>query len=54
MTYAIKDENGELMRIVGRKEEAMCMAALRPGWTITHVKQPAKVVDLSCFEDALI
>jgi hypothetical protein len=54
MSYIVKDEDGEVMRIAHRKEEALCMVALRPGWTITHVRKPVRVVDLSQFEDALI
>jgi hypothetical protein len=54
MSYIVRDEDGEVMRIVGRKEEALCLIAFRKGWTITHVRKPVQVVDLSQFEDALI
>ena len=31
--FQILDEQGELMRIVSRKEEALAVVALRSGWT---------------------
>jgi len=54
MKYLIKDEFGELMRIVGRQEEALIICALRAGWTFKCLRKPVKRVDLSQFEDALI
>lgn len=39
MPYLIKDENGELMRLVRRHEEARQIINIRTGWTITHVKE---------------
>lgn len=39
MPYIIKDENGELMRVVRRQEEARQIIEIREGWTMTHVKQ---------------
>lgn len=54
MAYQIKDENGELMRVVGRQEEAMAICAFRWGWTFKCLRKPVQKLDLSQFEDALI
>lgn len=54
MKYLIKDENGELMRIVGRQEEARQIVNARDGWTFKGVRSPKVKLDLSQFEDALI
>jgi hypothetical protein len=54
MKYLIKDEFGELMRIVGRQEEALIICALRAGWTFKCLRKPIKRIDLIQFEDALI
>lgn len=54
MKYLIKDEHGELMRIVGRQEEALAICALRMGWTFKCLRKPIKMIDWSQFEDALI
>jgi hypothetical protein len=35
--YQILDEQGEFMRIVKRKEEALALTALRTGWTFIRV-----------------
>lgn len=51
MTYKILDENGELMRIVGRLKEALSVIALRQGWS--YVKLPKPKVALPQFEEAL-
>jgi hypothetical protein len=43
MSYVIKNEDGDTMRIVGRQEEAMAICALRTGWTykgVRNVPQP--------------
>jgi hypothetical protein len=37
MPYIIKDENGESMRVVKRKEEAIEVIKLRPGWTMFYL-----------------
>jgi hypothetical protein len=50
MSYVIKDENGETMRVVGRQEEAQAICALRKGWTFKCVRKP-KVTPI--FEEAL-
>jgi len=34
LAYLCLDENGELMRSFGRKEEAQSWVAVRQGWTI--------------------
>lgn len=52
MKYIIKDEHGEMMRIVGRQEEALAICALRLGWTFKCLRKPK--LDLSQFEEALI
>ena len=54
MKYLIKDENGEVMRIVDRQEEALLICAMRPGWSFKCLRKPIKMIDLSQFEDALI
>ena len=54
MKYLIKDEHGEIMRIVGRQEEALAICAFRIGWTFKCLRMPIKKVDLSQFEEALI
>ena len=54
MTYIVKDENGEIMRVVGRQEEARQLVNARTGWTFKCVRKPVKKLDLSQFEDALI
>lgn len=53
MSYTIKDESGEVMRIVGRQEEALLICASRQGWTFKCVRNPVRKIDLSQFEEAL-
>ena len=53
MEYIIKDENGEVMRLVGRKEEAEQVVAVREGWTFKCVRKPVREVDLSELGEAL-
>lgn len=53
MSYIIKDENGETMRVVRRQEEARHIVQSRAGWTFKCVRKTKKL-DLSQFEDALI
>ena len=49
--YHVFDEANDLMRIVGRKEEALALVALRNGWSYKKtVTQKPKFE----FEDALI
>lgn len=54
MTYEIKDEDGQLMRIVGRQEEARQIVNSRAGWSFKCVRNPVPLVDLSQFEEALM
>jgi hypothetical protein len=54
MSYLIRNEDDELMRVVARQEEAIAICALRNGWTFKCVRKPVKKVDLSQFEEALI
>lgn len=54
MSYVIKNEDAEVMRVVGRQEEAQAICALRLGWTFKCVRKPKQQLDLSQFEDALI
>lgn len=54
MKYLIRDDCGELIRVVGRQEEAMAICALRTGWTFKCVRNPVKRIDLNQFEEALI
>jgi len=42
MQYKIYNEDGELMRIVGRKEEAEAMCELRNNWTYKAVRNAPK------------
>ena len=52
--YMIYNEDGDLMRIVGRQEEARCIVSLRTGWTFKCLRTAKPKLDLSQFEDALI
>ncbi len=53
MRYEVRDEEGDLMRVFHRKEEAEAWVALREGWTITAKRQPRKPrFDFSTVEDA--
>lgn len=54
MSYIIYDENKEVMRVVGRQEEARQLIKQRTGWTFKCVRKPKEVLDLSQFEEALI
>ena len=49
--YEIRDENGDLMRTVGRLEEAKSIVAVRDGWSYKRVKQqkPAYVFEEAPF-----
>jgi hypothetical protein len=47
--YLIKDEYGEVMRIVGRREEARQLVAQREGWTY---KQYRELKTVYLFEEA--
>lgn len=49
--YLIKDEFNQAMRIVGKREEAVAICALRNGWTFTRIKE-SKPVNPHQFEDA--
>jgi hypothetical protein len=54
MSYVIKNEDGEVMRIVGRQEEAQAICSLRTGWTFKCVRKVVrKLVDGYKFEEAL-
>ena len=52
MSYLIRNEDGELMRVVGRQEEALAICALRKGWTFKCVRKPVRKLDLSQYEEA--
>jgi hypothetical protein len=49
--YEIRDEMGDLMRIVGRLEEAKSLVAVRNGWSYKRVKhhKPAYVFEEAPF-----
>ena len=49
--YQIFDEANDLMRIVGKKEEALALIALRSGW---HYKKVTVEKPKFKFEEALI
>jgi uncharacterized protein (DUF2225 family) len=51
MQYKIYNEDEELMRVVGRKEEAQAMCALRNNWTYKAVQNAPK--PQYTFEEAL-
>jgi hypothetical protein len=54
MSYLIRNEDGEVMRIVGRQEESQAICALRKGWTYKSVRKIVrKIMDGYKFEDAL-
>lgn len=42
MKYKIYNEEGELMRVVGRKEEAESICNTRNGWTFKAVRNAPK------------
>ena len=50
MSYVIYDEDLQPMRIVGRKEEAQAICAVREGWTFKYMK--AKKTEDYKFEEA--
>lgn len=50
MSYVIKNEDGETMRVVSRQEEAIAICSLREGWTFKCVRKPKPVY---VFEEAL-
>ena len=52
MRYKISHEDGELMRITHRKEEAEAVCALRLGWIYKAVRSAPK--PQYTFEEALI
>lgn len=47
MSYMVYDDEGELMRVVGRQEEARQLVSQREGWTFKCVRKPKETVDLS-------
>ena len=49
MSYQVRNEDSELMRVVGRLEEAKALVAKRSGWTYKKVNKPKPVYQ---FEDA--
>jgi hypothetical protein len=51
MSYIIYNEDGEKMRVVGRKEEAENLIQNRTGWTIKCVRK-TKVKPTYQFEEA--
>jgi hypothetical protein len=52
MRYKIYNEDGELMRVTHRKEEAEAVCALRLGWSFKAERSAPK--PQYTFEDALI
>jgi len=53
MSYIIYDEEGISIRMVGRKEEAISICAIREGWTFKCVRKPVRKIDLSELGEAL-
>lgn len=54
MSYIIVDENNEVMRIVGRQEEARYLVGSREGWSFKYVRNKKPSIDWNNFEEALI
>ena len=52
MSYIVYDEDGQPMRIIGRREEAIAICSLRKGWWFKFMR--AKKAEDYKFEDALI
>ena len=52
MSYVIKDEDGETMRVVGRQEEARQIVQQREGWTFKCIRKEKKPIDLSMLGEA--
>lgn len=52
--YMLYDESGDLMRVVGRQEEARNLVSNHAGWTFKRIRTPKLIIDLSQFEVALI
>jgi hypothetical protein len=52
MSYSIKDEEGNKVRIVGRLEEAKALCALREGWTYNFFRTPQQEPIFYRFEEA--
>jgi hypothetical protein len=49
VAYQVRNEDSELMRVVGRLEEAKALVAKRSGWTYKKVNTPKPVFN---FEEA--
>lgn len=49
VSYEIRDEESELIRVVGRLEEAKALVNIRAGWSYKRVKVKKPVFQ---FEDA--
>lgn len=54
MRFLIYNEDQELMRVVGRQEEAMAICSIRKGWSYKTIRNSVKRIDLNQFEEALI
>jgi hypothetical protein len=52
MKYVIRDEDGEIMRVVGRQEEAKQIVGTREGWTMKCLREPKQEPALHNFEEA--
>ena len=51
MSYVVRDEDGEIMRVVARQEEARQLVQQREGWTFKCVRKPVRKVEYN-FEEA--
>lgn len=51
VNYLVYDEDGDLMRIVGRKDEAEALCAIRAGW-VWKAKREVKPAIHKQFEEA--
>lgn len=54
MEYKVYNEDGELMRIVHRREEAQALCSKRHGWHFTAKRRAKRSIPLYQFEEALI
>lgn len=54
MDYKVYNEDGELMRIVHRREEAQALCAKRHGWSFTAKRRPVRTLASYHFEEALV
>jgi len=52
MRYEVRDEEGNLMRVFHRREEAEAWVSIREGWTVKARRQPKPKLDFSSLPEA--